>query len=89
MRITAESLVVRPFETLRLDGKYVASDGATTLRVQRGQSDRWITFPLPVTTDQSGNFTAYVELGKTGRHLLRVMDPTRNAISNVISVTVS
>ena len=34
-----------------------------------------VPFPLPAKTDQSGQFTAYVELGQPGRYRLRVLDP--------------
>jgi hypothetical protein len=34
-----------------------------------------VAFPVPAKTDQSGQFTAYVELGQPGRYRLRVLDP--------------
>jgi len=34
-----------------------------------------LAFPLPARTDQSGQFTAYVELGQPGLYWLRVVDP--------------
>jgi hypothetical protein len=45
------------------------------LRVQRGEGGKWMDFPLPTKTDQSGRFMAYVELGQPGRYRLRVLDP--------------
>ena len=45
------------------------------LRVQRWERHRWLAFPLPVKTDQSGKFIAYVELGQPGLYWLRVQDP--------------
>jgi hypothetical protein len=63
-----------PFETVRVQGTY--RGGADTfLRVQRWEGGRWLAFPLPTKTDQSGRFTAYVELGQPGRYRLRVLDP--------------
>jgi hypothetical protein len=34
-----------------------------------------VAFPVPTKTDQSGQFTAYVELGRPGLYRLRVLDP--------------
>jgi hypothetical protein len=46
------------------------------LRVQRWEGGKWLDFPLTTKTDQSGKFTAYVELGgRPGRYQLRVLDP--------------
>ena len=64
----------KPFQTVRIQGTY--RGGADTfLRVQRWEEGRWLAFPLPTKTDQSGRFTAYVELGQPGRYRLRVLDP--------------
>jgi len=64
----------RPFETVRVQGTY--RGGADTfLRVQRWEGGKWLTFPVPTKTDQSGKFTAYVELGQPGRYRLRVLHP--------------
>jgi len=63
-----------PFQTVAIRGRY--RGGADTfLRVQRWEGRRWLAFPLPTKTDQSGRFTAYVELGQPGRYRLRVLDP--------------
>jgi hypothetical protein len=64
----------RPFQAVRIQGMY--HGGADTiLRVQRWEGGQWLAFPLPTKTDQSGRFTAYVELGQPGRYRLRVLDP--------------
>jgi hypothetical protein len=64
----------RPFETVRIQGTY--HGGADTfLQVQRSEGGKWLAFPLPTKTDQSGQFTAYVEFGQPGRYRLRVLDP--------------
>jgi hypothetical protein len=64
----------RSFQTVRIQGMY--RGGADTfLRVQRWEGGQWLAFPLPTKTDQSGRFTAYVELGQPGRYRLRVLDP--------------
>jgi hypothetical protein len=70
----------RPFETVRVQGTY--RGGADTfLRVQRWEKGKWLAFPIPTKTDQSGKFTAYVELGQPGRYQLRVLDPGSGAAS--------
>jgi hypothetical protein len=63
----------RPFETVRLQGTY-RGVADTFLRVQRWEGGKWLAFPVPTKTNQSGEFTAYVELGP-GRYRLRVVHP--------------
>ena len=63
----------KPFETVRVQGTY--RGGADTfLRMQRWERGKWLAFPVPTKTDQSGKFTAYVELGQPGPYRLRVVD---------------
>jgi hypothetical protein len=70
----------RPFQAIRIQGTY--HGGAETfLRVQRWEGGKWLDFPLPTKTDQSGQFTAYVELGQPGRYRLRVLDPDSGVTS--------
>ena len=70
----------RPFQTVRIQGTY--RGGADTfLRVQRWEGGKWLAFPLPTKTDQSGQFTAYVEFGQPGRYRLRVLDPDSGVTS--------
>jgi hypothetical protein len=64
----------RPFETVRIQDRYRGGAG-TFLRLQRWEGGQWLAFPLPTKTDESGQFTAYVELGQPGRYRLRVLDP--------------
>jgi len=78
----------QPTETLKIAGRYSRSEVPALLRVQRKQQDAWASFPLPTRTDRSGNFSAYVELGKPGRHRLRVVDPQTGAASSVITVAI-
>jgi hypothetical protein len=70
----------RPFQPVRIQGTY--QGGAHTfLRVQRLEGGEWLSFPVPTKTDESGRFTAYVELGQPGRYQLRVLDPSTGATS--------
>ena len=53
----------RPFQPVRIQGMYRGRPD-TFLQVQRWEGGAWVSFPLPTRTDQSGRFTAYVELGR-------------------------
>jgi hypothetical protein len=64
----------KPFQTVRIQGTYRGGAG-TFLRVERWEGGKWLAFPLPTKTNQSGQFTAYVELGQPGSHRLRMLDP--------------
>jgi cytoskeletal protein RodZ len=86
LRVSAESAVARPYQTLRLTGRYEKSN--TLLRAQQFLGGRWTLFPLPTMTDGSGKFSTYVELGQRGQHRLRMVCPSTGAKSNVVTVTV-
>jgi hypothetical protein len=70
----------KPFQTVRIQGTYRGGED-TTLRVQRLEGGQWLAFPLPAKTDQSGQFTAYVEFGQPGLYQLRVLDPDSDLTS--------
>jgi len=70
----------RPFQTVRIQGMHHGR-ADTFLRVQRWEGGKWLDFPIPTKTDQSGQFTAYVELGQPGRYHLRVRDPNSGVTS--------
>lgn len=69
-----------PFQAVRIQGTY-RGRADTFLQVQRWEEGKWLSFPLPTRTDQSGQFTAYVELGLPGRYRLRVLDPDSGVTS--------
>jgi hypothetical protein len=78
----------KPFETIRIQGTYRA--GADTfLRVQRWEGGEWLDFPVPTKTEQSGQFTAYVELGQPGNYRLRVLDPVSGVKSKTFVVVIT
>jgi hypothetical protein len=83
IELTTTTLSAEPFQTVRLRGTYAPLDRPTALRVQRQQQGEWVSFPLPVVTDGSGNFTAHVDLGRPGRYRLRIMDPETDTTSDV------
>jgi hypothetical protein len=69
-----------PFQAVRIHGIYHGGPNRF-LRVQRWERGKWLAFPLPAKTDQSGQFTTYVELGQPGRYQLRVLDPDSGVTS--------
>ena len=77
----------RPFQPVRIQGTY--HGGADTfLRVQRWEGGKWLDFPIPTKTDQSGQFTAYVEFGQPGRYRLRVLDPDSGVTSKTFVLVI-
>ena len=77
----------KPFQTVPIQGTY-RDGGDTFLRVQRWESGKWLDFPLPTKTDESGRFTAYVELGQPGRYALRVRDPDSGVTSKILVLVI-
>jgi hypothetical protein len=63
-----------PFQIVRIQGTYRGGPN-TFVQTQRWEGGRWVAFPVPTKTDQSGQFTAYVELAEPGPYRLRVVDP--------------
>jgi serine acetyltransferase len=87
-RVRGESIIqledlsdsASPFGAVRIQGTYRGRAG-TFLRVQRWEGGRWLDFPLPTKTDQSGRFITQVEFGQPGRYRLRVLDPDSGVTS--------
>jgi hypothetical protein len=77
----------RPFEAVRIQGTYRGGDGIL-LRVQRWEGGRWLDFPLPTKTDQSGQFITQAEFGQPGRYWLRVLDPDSGVTSKPFVVVI-
>lgn len=82
IELTTTTLFGEPFQTVSVQGTYAPLDKPVPLRVQRLQRGEWVSFPLPVVTDRTGNFTAHVDLGRTGRYRLRIMDPETETTSD-------
>jgi hypothetical protein len=77
----------RPFEAVRIQGTYRGGAG-TFVRVQRWEGGRWLDFPLPTKTDQSGQFITQAEFGQPGRYSLRVLDPDSGVASETFVVVI-
>jgi hypothetical protein len=80
IQVADPAVSAKPFQTVRIQGRY-RGGAETLLQVQRWEAGQWAAFPLPTKTDQSGQFTAYVELGQPGRYQLRVLDPDSGVTS--------
>jgi hypothetical protein len=89
IRVKRAEFAAGPFETVRMAGTYVGTRAGTILRVQQRQGGDWVDFPLPTTTDNSGDFTAYVELGSPGEHRIRIVDPSTHIVSESVTVVIS
>jgi hypothetical protein len=77
----------RPFQTVRIQGTY--HGGANTfLRVQRWEGGKWVFSPIPTKTDQSGQFTTYVEFDQPGSYRLRVLDPDSGVASRTFVLVI-
>jgi hypothetical protein len=86
IRLTAEPARVGVFDRVTLAGRYPDS-GQATLQVQRREFGAWVDFPTSATVS-AGTFHTYVQLGRTGRNSLRVVDPGTGRISNTVDVFV-
>ncbi len=86
--LTAGQTAVAPMARIDLTGSYPGGDGAV-LQVQRatGAADDWVDFPVTVTVN-GGQFSTYVQTGKTGENRFRVVDTDTDQMSNEVSVTV-
>lgn len=88
IELTAASYVGARSETVPINGIAHGTRTVTTLRVQHRQGGRWVAFPLPATTDATGRFTAYVDLGAPGTYDLRVVDPRTKRTSDVVTLVI-
>jgi hypothetical protein len=75
-------------EAVRIQGTYRGGPD-TFLRVQRWEGGKWLNFPLHTQTDQSGQFTTYVELEQPGRYPLRVVEPDSGVASKTFVLVIN
>ena len=82
------ALSAQPFKAVGIQGTY--NGGADTfLRVERWEGGKWLTLPLPTKTDQSGQFTTYVEFGQPGDYRLRVRDTNTGVTSKIFVLVIN
>jgi hypothetical protein len=84
---TSRTYFGRPFETIRIEGRYVGVHTPRTLRVELRQAHGWRRFPLPAVTEPSGRFHAYLELG-AGQYRVRLVDAVKDRASGAVTVMV-
>jgi hypothetical protein len=87
IRLEKSADSAKPFQTVRIQGTY-RGEADTFLRVQRLEGGKWLAFPLPTKTDQSGRFTAHVEFDQPGRYRLRVLDPASGVKSKPFELVI-
>jgi len=75
----------RPNETIAIPGTYHGVTAAATLRIQLRVPGGWEDFPLPVVTQETGSFQAFVELGR-GEYRLRLVDPATGTTSKDLTL---
>ena len=75
----------RPHETIAIPGTYHGVTAAATLRIQLRVPGGWKDFPLPVVTQETGSFHAYVELGR-GEYRVRLVDPATGTTSKHLTL---
>jgi non-ribosomal peptide synthetase-like protein len=80
IHLVDSAVSAKPFQTVRIHGTYPGGAG-TFLRLQRWEAGNWLAFPLPTMTDQSGQFTTYVQIGQPGQYQLRALDPDSGVTS--------
>ena len=86
--LAAAQTQVAPMGRIDLTGTYPTGEGAI-LQVQRatGPGDSWVDFPVTATVS-GGQFSTYVQTGRSGPNRFRVIDTDSDAVSNEVSVTI-
>ena len=88
--LTAAQTSVGQMGRIDLTGTYSTGEGAV-LQVQRATGpgdDSWVDFPVTVTVN-GGQFSTYVQTGRTGPNRFRVVDTDSEAVSNDVTITVN
>ncbi|MBF4761712.1 hypothetical protein ISU07_01115 [Nocardioides islandensis] len=87
--LTAAQTTVGQMGRIDLTGTYPTGEGAV-LQVQRASGpgdDSWVDFPVSVTVS-GGQFSTYVQTGRTGPNRFRVIDTDSDQASNEVTITV-
>lgn len=87
-RLAASSASARAYERVRLTGTLPRTAAGRTLQVERLEGGAWVPFPTTATTDASGSFTTYVELGQPGANVLRLSLPGSDRSTPPVTVTI-
>ena len=87
--LSAGQTAVAPMGRIDLTGSYPTGEGAV-LQVQRAAGpgdDSWVDFPVTVTVN-GGQFSTYVQTGRSGPNRFRVIDTDSDAVSNEVTITI-
>ena len=87
IQVTGSGITAEPFETVRIRGTY-RGGAQRFLQVQWWVNGSWQAFPVPAKTDESGQFTAYVELSRPNDYRLRVRDPQSGITSDAFTLVI-
>ena len=87
IKLSATPGQVGPGERINLTGSYPGADNVA-LQVQRKENDVWVPFADVQAQVRVGTFETYVITSRTGGMKFRVFDPTSEAASNAVGVTV-
>lgn len=78
-----------PMEAVEVTGRVANAAEGTRVQVEMLHPDgRWIAFPLRPVVDGSGSFRTYVEVGRSGLHELRVVEPESGLTSETMSLSI-
>jgi hypothetical protein len=86
--LSAGQTEVGQMARIDLTGTYPTGEGAV-LQVQRAGigDDAWVDFPVTVTVT-GGQFSTYIQTGRSGPNRFRVVDTDTQKASNEVTVTV-
>jgi hypothetical protein len=87
IQVRGSGVTAEPFETVRIRGTY-RGGAQRFLQVQWWVNGSWRAFPVPAKADESGRFTAYVELSRPNDYRLRVRDPQSGTTSDAFTVVI-
>lgn len=84
--LSAGQSSVSSMQRIDLVGDYKGGEGAV-LQVQRKENGSWSDFPVSVTVND-GDFSTYVQTGRTGKNVFRMADTDSKKVSNSVTVKV-
>ena len=75
-------------ERVHITGEVADARAGVRLRVQRREDGSWVDFPAEARTSSGGRFSTYVELGRPGPNVLRMLVPSTGARSAPMTVRI-
>lgn len=84
--LSAGQASVASMGRIDLVGKFPGSEGAV-LQVQRKSGNSWSDFPVTATVN-GGQFSTYIQTGRSGKNVFRMADTDSNKVSNTVAVSI-